>query len=99
MRIKFSSDDNLPLNKTMKLHNMAIIIRSVFEEDGKFYLQILLDEFLYELQMLEYNRIDISEGIYINKTNESKSVTFVIIGTLKILVLSMNHICAMVLMV
>ena len=49
MRIKFNSDDNLPLNKTMKLHNMTIIIRSVFEEDGKFYPQIFLDECLYEL--------------------------------------------------
>ena len=37
MKIKFDTDDNLPLNKTLKLHNMTIIIRSVFEEDGKFY--------------------------------------------------------------
>ena len=29
MKIKFSSDDNLPLNKTLKLHNTTIIIRSV----------------------------------------------------------------------
>ena len=49
MKIKFNSDDNLPLNKTLKLHNMTIIIRSVFEEDGKFYLQVFLDECLYEL--------------------------------------------------
>ena len=39
MKIKFNSDDNLPLNKTLKLHNMTIIIRSVFEEDGKYYPQ------------------------------------------------------------
>ena len=31
MKIKFNSDDNLPLNKTLKLHNITIIIRSVFE--------------------------------------------------------------------
>ena len=49
MKIKFSSDDNLPLNKTLKLHNIAIIIRSVFEENDKFYPQIYLDECLYEL--------------------------------------------------
>ena len=49
MKIKFNSDDNLPLNKTLKLHNMTIIIRSVFEEDGKYYPQIFLDECLYEL--------------------------------------------------
>ena len=44
MKIKFDTDDNLPLNKTLNLHNMTIIIRSVFEEDGNFYLQIYLDE-------------------------------------------------------
>ena len=49
IKIKFDTDDNLPLNKTLKLHNMKIIIRSVFEEDGKFYLQIYFDECLYEL--------------------------------------------------
>ena len=35
MKIKFNSDDSLFLNKTLKLHNMTIIIRSVHEEDGK----------------------------------------------------------------
>ena len=30
--------------------------------------------------MLEYDRIDISEGIDINKTNKSKNVIFVTIG-------------------
>ena len=34
MKIKFNSDDDLPLNKPLKLHLMTIIIRSVFEEDG-----------------------------------------------------------------
>ena len=47
-KIKFNSDDNLPLNKTLKLHNMIIIIRSVFEEDGKSYPQVFLDEYFYE---------------------------------------------------
>ena len=72
MKIKFDTDNNLPLNKTMKLHNMAIIIRSVFEEDDKFYPQIYLDGCFYELQMLEYDKMDISKGIGINKTNVSK---------------------------
>ena len=35
MKIKFSSDDDLPLNKPLKFHIMTITIRSVFEEDGK----------------------------------------------------------------
>ena len=41
MKIKFNSDDNLPLNKTLKLHNMVIVIRSVFEEHGKFILKFI----------------------------------------------------------
>ena len=37
MKIKLNSDDNLPLNKPLKFHNMTITIRSVFKEDGKIY--------------------------------------------------------------
>ena len=49
MKIKFNSDDDLPLNKPLKFHAMTIIIRSVFEEGEKLYLQVYLDECLYEL--------------------------------------------------
>ena len=49
MKIKFNPDDNLPLNKTLKLHNMTIVIRSVFEEHSKFYPQFYLDKCLDEL--------------------------------------------------
>ena len=51
MKIKFISDDNLPLNKALKFHNMAITIRFVFKEDGKLYLQVFLDDTLYELNI------------------------------------------------
>ena len=45
MKIKFNSDDNLPLNKPLKLFMLTIIVRSVFKEDGKYYYrQIYLDE-------------------------------------------------------
>ena len=40
MKIKFNSDDNLPLNKMLKLHMLTVIVRSVFEEDGKYYPQV-----------------------------------------------------------
>ena len=49
MKVKFNSDDNLPLNKILKLHNITIVIKSVFQEDGKYYPQVFLDECLYEL--------------------------------------------------
>ena len=51
MKIKFNSDDDLPLNKQLKFHNMTITIRSVFEEDGKLYPQVFLDDTLYELNV------------------------------------------------
>ena len=50
MRIEFDSDDNLPLNKPLKFSKMTIIVRYVFEEDGKFYPQIHLDECFYVLK-------------------------------------------------
>ena len=49
LRIKFNSDDDLPLNKILKLHMLTIIFRSVFEEDGKYYPEVFLDECLYEV--------------------------------------------------
>ena len=39
MKIKFNSDDNLALNKIVKLRMVTIVVRSIFEENGKFYSQ------------------------------------------------------------
>ena len=49
MKIKLKSDDDLPLNKILKLHMLTVIVRSVFEDDGKYYPQVYLDECLYEV--------------------------------------------------
>ena len=49
MKIKINSDDNLSLNKMLKLHLLRVIVRSVFEKDGKYYPQVFLDECLYEV--------------------------------------------------
>ena len=49
LKIKFDSDDKLPLNKQLKFRSVTIVIRSVFEEDGKYYPQAFLDDRLYEL--------------------------------------------------
>ena len=51
MKIKFNSDDDLPLNKPLKFHLMTITIKSVFEEEGKLYPQVFLDNTLYELNV------------------------------------------------
>ena len=49
MKIRFSSDDNLPLNKPLKFYQMTITIRCVISEDNKLYPQVFLDEALYSL--------------------------------------------------
>ena len=49
MKIKFNSDVDLPLNKILKLHMLTISVRPVFEEDGKYYPRVFLDECLYEV--------------------------------------------------
>ena len=49
LKIKFNSDDDLPLNKQLKFPNATITIRSVFEEECKLYPQLYLDDALYEL--------------------------------------------------
>ena len=49
MKVKLNSDDKFPLNKQLKFLSIAIVIRSVFEDDGKYYPQLFLGNSLYEL--------------------------------------------------
>ena len=49
MKIKFNSEDDLPLNKILKLLMLAIAVRSAFEEDGEYHPQVFLDECFYEV--------------------------------------------------
>ena len=49
MKIKFDSDDDLPLNETIKIHNMTIVVKAMFYENNKYYRQAFSDEFIYEL--------------------------------------------------
>ena len=49
VKIKFNSDDKLPLNKMIKIGNMIKVVRTVFHEINKYYVQVFLDEILYKL--------------------------------------------------
>ena len=49
MEIKFNSDDNLPLIKMIEIPSMIIVVRTVFHENNKYYLQVFLNECLYKL--------------------------------------------------
>ena len=51
MKIKFTSDDDLPVNKSLEFCLMTITIRCVFEENDKLYPQVFLDDTLYELNV------------------------------------------------
>ena len=48
MKIRFKSNDDLPLDKPVKLRLLTMIIRSVFSKDHKFYPQLFLNAALYE---------------------------------------------------
>ena len=49
IKIKFDSDDELPLNKTIKIPIITIVVRAVFHENNKYYLQVFLEEYLHEI--------------------------------------------------
>ena len=52
MRIKFNSDDELPLNKTIEIPSMIIVFGAIFQENNKYYSQVFLDERLYLLLII-----------------------------------------------
>ena len=92
MKIKFNSDDDLPLNKSLRFHAMAIIIRSVFEEGGKLYPQAFLDDNLYELyKCYSTKKTMFQKELILIKQVYQKNVCFVIIGILNMLDLNSNR--------
>ena len=71
-KIKFLSDDLLPLNKLIYFPTLTVVIRCIFKENGVFYPEVYLDVALYEIQkMISYKRIDCSEGIDFYKGQNS----------------------------
>ena len=48
-KLNFDPDDDLSLNKPLTFLIMTIVVRSIFEDEGKFYPQVYLDECLYQL--------------------------------------------------
>ena len=67
-----------------KIHSVTIVIKSLIEKDYKFYPEISLNHLSYEISlvqrtyknMLEYDRIDLSKGIDVNKTSNSRECSF-----------------------
>ena len=48
MKIKFNSDDELPLSKTIDIPCMIKIPRAIFHGNNKYYPHFFLDECLYK---------------------------------------------------
>ena len=86
-RVNIDSYNFLPIEKTLPFHNVIIFITSVFSKNqNHYYYNIFLVWGSYEdkpctqlfwmndctLYMLYFDRIDVSEGIDVNKTSESK---------------------------
>ena len=46
MKIKFTSDYELPLNKTIEIPPITIVVRAIFLKNNKYYPQVFLDECL-----------------------------------------------------
>ena len=82
----------MPLNKILKLHDLTIVVWSVFQEINRYYPQVFLDECLFELWKC-YNMKEMmfqKKLALINQINQ-KNVWFVIIVILKILVCNKCH--------
>ena len=49
LKIKFDSDGKEPLNKTIEIPDMIIVVTAIFYENSKYYPQVFLDQCLYGL--------------------------------------------------
>ena len=71
----YDSNGSLPLGKTLNLHNVIILIKSVFDKDeNNYYYDIFLEKNVHinNVDMLFCDRIDVSHQIDVNKKSRSK---------------------------
>ena len=48
MKMKFESSNNLPVDKYVNIRMDTTIITAIFDQDGKYYTQLFLDDRLYK---------------------------------------------------
>ena len=48
-KIKFESDDDLPLNKVIETNDLAIVVGAIFLENCSYYPLVVLDKCLYKI--------------------------------------------------
>ena len=49
MKIRFNSNDNVPLNKILSIPILSIVVKSVFQNESKYYPQFHIHECQCEL--------------------------------------------------
>ena len=49
IKIRFESDDDLPLGKILSIPSMIIVAKSVFQKDNKYYSKVYLHELKHKL--------------------------------------------------
>ena len=65
-------DNDLPVGRILKINSITLVIKSLIEKNNKFYPEIALNHCMYKIRnMLEYDRIDLSEGIDIKRCEET----------------------------
>ena len=103
IKIKSYSDDELPLNKTIEIAVMLIVLRAIF---FFFFLKTIITFLIWlplwnmnNIKMLYYDRIDVSEGIDANKTSASKQCDIYYYCISWIIVLTLNQVSAIGVMI
>ena len=48
VKIRFDSNNILPVDKDVNIHLATIVIRAIFAQDGKYYPRLFLDDGLYK---------------------------------------------------
>ena len=50
MKIRFKTNDNIPLSKIINIPVCAVIVSSIFKEDNEYHPQVLLRHCFYEYE-------------------------------------------------
>ena len=75
MKIKFDSDDKVPLNKTIEILVIVIVARAVFDKNKNLFPSFFRRMFIRIIKMLQYDRTEVSEEHHVTKMDQ-KSVKF-----------------------
>ena len=80
MTIKFNSDNELPLNKTIEIPSKIIVVRAVSHKNSKYYPQFFLYKLLIIQKFYIIIELTILKELMLIKQVLQKNVMFVTIG-------------------